>query len=110
MLPTFLSWESHTIHQPACKAKVHKGHRFFFLFAQSHQEVLRLNVVVSIALMVDELEGVHHHGGHPEYSGQWPGRGTAFEPLVQVTAQPVDDQEPQPDILKVKRARGVKKG
>ena len=59
-----------------------------------------LNIIVGISLAVDILQAVQDHQAHPEHGVDGPRVLAAFEELVQVSSEPVDDDEPQSDLVK----------
>ena len=65
---------------------------------------------MSISLAVDKLQAVEYHQAHSEYSMDGPRVLSAFEELVQVGSKPVDDNEPQPDLVKGQGATGLEDG
>ena len=74
-----------------------------------------LDIVVGVSLAVDVLETLQHHQTNPQHGLEGPRIFAAcswrsldqfvipssqtFEELVQICPQPVNDQEPQPDVL-----------
>ena len=77
--------ESKGITVLAGQTKVDQENIIFTVLIQANQKVLSFNIIVCIALFMDELECLDNHHSHSQYSGQGQRGFPAFEPFVQIT-------------------------
>ena len=65
---------------------------------------------MSVSLAVDILQTVEHHQANPEHGVDGPRVLAAPEELVKVGSEPINDNEPQLDLVMDKRSAGLEDG